>query len=432
MANNISPSIIFLGFCERAAYVSEGNTNLLKWNILGLKNVLLSNIFPISLNGSIIGLAIDQKNIRNEQKLKLTDDNNNELGIITLDFSNTKQGPLDIEDELIRDTGPWVGLFTQGWTTIFVKLVGINVVIMKPGVYHISLITEEGSCIIGEILFALIDPPPLTTERIAAIKSEPGAAKYIRIELGCNKCPSKFRAYTSLERSADNETKGWQWYESIPDNFECECGCTKIDLTIIRRNLHCFLGRNIRERAELNFIPLYEKSALEKIRRDFLRLINSNPIEELIQKYINENPILLHQFPSEKLFAKPPILTFFNADFGIVTPQKELILIELEKTTTRLIKKDGGIAAQLSHAFDQVRDWLHTTDEHRLAVLYSLKIEKEMVSLVRGVVIAGRDMGYDANHMRRLKGSDWGRITLLTYDDLLFSLDALIRRMDKL
>ncbi|MCI5158052.1 MAG: DUF4263 domain-containing protein [Candidatus Electrothrix sp. AUS1_2] len=86
--------------------------------------------------------------------------------------------------------------------------------------------------------------------------------------------------------------------------------------------------------------------------------------------------MLLHYLPSEKLFPKPPILTFFYADFAVVIPQRELILIELEKTTTRLMKKDGGVAAPLSHAFDQVRDWLHTVDEHRLAVLDSLKIDR--------------------------------------------------------
>ena len=52
--------------------------------------------------------------------------------------------------------------------------------------------------------------------------------------------------------------------------------------------------------------------------------------------------------------------------------------------------------------------------------------------MVRGVVIAGRDVGYDAHHLRKLKGVDRGRITFLTYDDLYFSLDALIKHMDAL
>jgi hypothetical protein len=108
---------------------------------------------------------------------------------------------------------------------------------------------------------------------------------------------------------------------------------------------------------------------------------------------------------------------------------RELILIELERADTRLMRQDGDVAAPLSHAIDQVSDWLQVVDDHRLAVLDSLGIEKEQVSSVRGVVIAGRDIGYDARQLRKLKGVDRGRISLLTYDDVLLSLDALIRRI---
>ena len=151
-----------------------------------------------------------------------------------------------------------------------------------------------------------------------------------------------------------------------------------------------------------------------------------------MQQFIDENPILLHQFPAERILPKPPILNSYVADFGIVTPNKELILIELERTSTRLMNKDGGMAAPLSHAFDQARDWLHEVDEHRLAVLDSLKIERDEVSRVRGVVIAGRDKGNEARNLRKLKGADMGEVMFLTYDDLLFALDALIRRMEKI
>jgi hypothetical protein len=68
-------------------------------------------------------------------------------------------------------------------------------------------------------------------------------------------------------------------------------------------------------------------------------------------------------------------------------------------------------------------------DEHRLAVLDSLELPSAMVSKVRGVVIAGRDARNDASHLRRLKGSDQGRVTLLTYDDLTAALAALAQRL---
>jgi hypothetical protein len=41
-----TPQVAFLGFAERAALVRDGQTDSLKWNVLGLKNVLLTHFFP--------------------------------------------------------------------------------------------------------------------------------------------------------------------------------------------------------------------------------------------------------------------------------------------------------------------------------------------------------------------------------------------------
>lgn len=433
MNSSKNNNIAFLGFCERAAYVPIANTNIIKWNIIGLTNIVLTYVFPFNISGLSVGFAFRSTISDKEQRFNLTDQNGSEIGTLTINFIGMPKRIPNASEPKLRQNGPLIRATEHGWMNTFLPLKDINIIISKPGIYYFNLLTDEGPKIVGEILFAVATPPPLTTERVAAIKSDPSAAKQVNIEIGCKKCPAKMRAYASLERKSKIETEGWQWYETIPDNFVCDCGSTKVDLTTIRQNLHGFLGSQLRPKSkELNFIPLYEKSSLDRIRKEFLRLINSNPKEEIIQQFLYDNPILLHQFPSDQLFSKPPILTFFNADFGIVTPQKELILIELEKSTTRLLKKDGGISAQLTHALDQVREWLHVVDEHRLSVLDTLKIEREKVSSVRGVVIAGRDAGYDAQYIRRLKGTDFGRIIILNYDDLLFALNALIRSMDRI
>jgi hypothetical protein len=128
-------------------------------------------------------------------------------------------------------------------------------------------------------------------------------------------------------------------------------------MSLIRANLHAMLGHRYGEGDLISFLPLYERSSLESLRTDFAQLLQGAKKEEQVQQFIQKNPVILHQFPAERLFPKPPILTFFVADFAIVTHQRELILVELEKPTTQLLKKDGGVAAPLSHAFDQVRDW---------------------------------------------------------------------------
>jgi hypothetical protein len=53
-----------------------------------------------------------------------------------------------------------------------------------------------------------------------------------------------------------------------------------------------------------------------------MALLNSNPPEEKLQKFIEQNPILLHQFPANKLFSKPPILTFSTLTSPLLRPKK--------------------------------------------------------------------------------------------------------------
>lgn len=77
-----------------------------------------------------------------------------------------------------------------------------------------------------------------------------------------------------------------------------------------------------------------------------------------------------------------------------------------------------------------MRDWLHLADEHRQAFVTCIGAEPKQVGAVRGVVIAGRDADYDLDHLRKLKGVDFGRIRFMTYDDLFAAFDALLRALD--
>ncbi len=422
--------VIFLGICEHAAHVRESQTDLFKWNILGLKQIVLSYIYPLPLAGLTLGFAFSSKaNLGNEYRFRIADQAGKEVGWIALQFT----APTEELESQARCDMRRVHIPVQGWNTIFTTVPESKLLIDCPGSYSLELLTEDGSVPVGQLQFLVVDAPPLTADRIAAIRSDPTSARAVRYELGCQFCETKYRVYASLDRGGKWETEGYNWYQDIPDSFSCQCGKVNIDLSIIRRNLHGLLGHRRRGKENFHFAPLYERSSLEHIQTEYVDLLNSSPREELLQQFFVKNPVLLHQFPSERLFPKPPILTSFVADFAVVTPQRELILIELEKTTTRLMNKDGGVASDLTHAFDQVSNWLHTIDEHRLAVLDSLKIDREQVSLVRGVVIAGRDIGYDAHHLRTLKGrNDRGRIVLLTYDDIAFALDALIQKIDAL
>ena len=63
---------------------------------------------------------------------------------------------------------------------VFVLPQAPPVTMMGPGRYLVARLTPDGAGeTVGEFLVGLIEPPPLTAERIAAIKSDPRALKAV-------------------------------------------------------------------------------------------------------------------------------------------------------------------------------------------------------------------------------------------------------------
>jgi hypothetical protein len=433
--NNIE--VAFLGIAERSTPIREGDTFLTKWNVIGLKLFVPLFFFPTNISGWRFVFAMRHQPLGDiTLNIVLKTESGEELGSLPpLLGSFSEQSPLESPPPLTSSRGgAFIVPLPEAWHFVSFLIPTNPILITRPGRNLLTLRRTDGTEeIIGEFECVLFDPPPLTTERIAAIKSDPHATKTLQMTLGCKKCHDNILAYASLERSEQHETQGYIWYENLPETFACHCGGTVIDLRSLKRNMFAPLGNVLQNDPLIASTPLYELSTLNNIRIEFVKLLDSNPREEILQKFLEDNPIMFRQFPADKIFFKPSILTFFDADFAILTPQKELILIEIEKATTNLLIKNGDQAAPLTHAIDQVGNWLHTFDEHRLACLDAMKIARESVATVRGVVIAGRDRGYNADHLRRLKGRlSNSRISLLTFDDLASSLRVLIQQMGRL
>ncbi len=362
--------IIFLGVCERAAYVKDGNTGLKKWNIIGLKNIVFSYFYPRFIGDYHFGFAVSSSVIGQSLTINITTDTGEQVGkfFISLDESipNT-------ENHLLRHSGPPVLVPEYGHIVLFTSIKNTRILIQNPGIYYINICNNDSVISIGSVIFEVIDPPPLMTPRITAIRSDPNAIKSARMELGCRHCNDTYKIYVAIERDQELEANGLNWYEEISDYFACSCNSTAIDLRTLRRNAHGILGRRNIKMRTLEIEPLYEYSAVRTIRDNYAELLDLAPSEESLQKFINENPILLHQFPSILIFPKAPILNLHITDFAILTPRKELILIEIERSDTKLLKQDGGTSAKLTHALDQVRDWLHMISEQRLMPLLPVR-----------------------------------------------------------
>jgi len=424
-----APPVSFLGICERSTTISRGHPLATQHNILGLERFVFSRVFPMSLNNfqfvfsvynpkDCIPFSIKLIAPSGEETLKL------DVSTCALDDSNQYNGS---QARIIP-----VHEKQQDWVTIVAPIDDINVIVKEPGHYNVVLHKDGRDIIIGYLLLHYVKVSPLTDSQIAAIRSNPRAAKKINIKIECNACRDSIIGYVGLEGKGNDSHDGAIWYSELPDFFECKCGKAKYDLKYMRENLHALLGQTQEKHITSSFTKLYEEGALENISREFGDLLRRNPKEEDIQKYIERNPILLQYFAPEKILYKSPILTQYYTDISIYTHNKELILIELEKPNTRLLKKNGVITANLQHALDQVSNWLFLIDQHRAAVLECLDLKGCDVTKIRGVVIAGRDAPYRKKYLNKLRWKNFGNIFFYTYDDLQSILVNLIRNLKNL
>ena len=416
------PDVAFLGVCERATFDQNGPPHLWRYNILGLKNIVISQIFPLSFVGYQFLIAIYDPLNFGEGSINVRSEDGKVLINFTIKLES-KENPQLANEYQKTET---VVYNNPTWTTFL--LTADKGMVESVGNYNVFLLKDNQEFLIGNIIFGLANVEPLTSDRIAAIKSDPNAAKSARFILECNQCGEVVKSYTGLNHLDDQEKNGFIWYEDLPDRFKCKCGQIDLDLTILRRNMHGLLGRHYTQ-GEVSFTRLYEKDALEKIAKNFNNLLDSDPLEEVAYQFIKDNPILLHQFSSKRIFYKPPILSKYKADIVILNQKKELLLIELDKSGTRILKKDGGLTADAQRPFTQVNEWLHMVEEEKSAVLRGMDLISSDVSKIRGIIIMGRNKGYDEEHFRKFNWIDFGKVDFYTYDDLLNSLIILIRNM---
>lgn len=128
--------------------------------------------------------------------------------------------------------------------------------------------------------------------------------------------------------------------------------------------------------------------------------------------------MLFCSFAPKYLFFKPPILNKYRADFGIVTPRNELLLIEIERPQMRLQNRDGHMHHEATHAFGQLRDWRYDIDIDRDGFLRLISNCPRDIVRVRYMLIAGRDLGDDREMARKLISTSDG-VEFMTFDHLL-------------
>jgi hypothetical protein len=302
-----APRVAFLGVCERASQVTHGAAVFFAQNIIGLKKVVASFIFPYVIDGMQFVFSVyDPENFKPAQINFLSEDGSLVLGVR---LAVTGITPLSArqtsQDTESKQGSTLVVPQAPGWATILYRVEGLNAIVQTPRRLT-AMLSEEGRDIcIGTLDFIGLAADPLSPDRTEAIRSDPHAIKSVRIGMVCRLCGAKCQAYAGLEKLPTLEAEGWAWYETLPEEFTCSCAHTKIDLTFIRRNLHALLGGRNPPSAELSVSRLYEKSTLQEVAREFGELLDDGVQEERIHQFIKANPILLSQFSPFRILHKP-------------------------------------------------------------------------------------------------------------------------------
>ena len=425
-------AVAFLGLCDRAEVVHPWGIPEL--NILGLKSQLTLPIFPAPLVGSRMVVGIfNLVGLPPDIRLRLLAPDGSTVTDMGLTVAVSEVGtPPDLANVgsdtapgafaiLDADTLSWADMPTWSVTALDLPL---SAFAPKPGRYIVALVRGDRLTPIGGFECAWSGPAgELTADRIAGIRSNPFASQTVHMNFHCRACDFRLRTYASLSREPATEGPSNVWYRDLPDRVVCTCGVINQDVTLMRLNLHALLGG--RRAAVLNVGRLYQEHALDELSARFRRLLDATPPEEEIQRFLTENPVVLAPFSPVRLFPKARVLTECVTDFAIVSPRKELILIEIERADKVLLTQSGQISAELQQAINQADEWLHLADEERSAVLRSIGgLSMPEVGVITAVVIAGRDAGYSPDALRRLKKGPLRRVRILTYDDLAGSLEA--------
>jgi hypothetical protein len=327
------------------------------------------------------------------------------------------------------DSSEGAMLFGSGQFVILPLRIGI--LIPRPGKYHVYSVYDGERTRIGSVEFLYQKTPSLTPDQVVAINSNPDAAKFVKMELGCKSCGDNITFYTALARSSELESGGVLWYADLPDRFSCQCGKVDLSLCYLRESMHAFLLQDLgKEISGLSYVRRYGHREVVKTAKEYTAVLGSGKGESTVQGFIEKHPILLAHFGAKRLFFKPSFLGKHFGDFAVLDTQDRLWLIELEKPTMKLFKKNRHPRAELLHAYEQVNDWLHEYRKHPAAVLDQFGLSVSDVSTVCGAVVAGRrDSVTQETLQRHLSDPPYPHIDFMTLDDLAISMLELSKQL---
>lgn len=142
--------------------------------------------------------------------------------------------------------------------------------------------------------------------------------------------------------------------------------------------------------------------------------------EEIVQKFLEEKEkqVLWNFLAPSRIWKKPPILVKYKADFAILSRNRILYFIELEKPATKLAKSRGGLHSELQVGLDQIREWKKEVKDRREAVLYGLGLKQEEVHDIKFILVAGMAANTPIEDLAILRSMNSDADSIFCFDEL--------------
>ena len=162
---------------------------------------------------------------------------------------------------------------------------------------------------------------------------------------------------------------------------------------------------------------------------EYKKLLDSEPEnEEILQKFLNENPILV--CPTKIDYWPKKAIGSYITDFIFKEAEGDYLLVEIEPSCYKLFNKNGDVNYRLNHARDQITNWRRYIEDNLKTVQNELDLPG-ISSNPRCLIIIGRLDSLDDDNKRKLMSMENvnPRVKIMTYDDLYNRTKAVVENM---
>ena len=162
---------------------------------------------------------------------------------------------------------------------------------------------------------------------------------------------------------------------------------------------------------------------------EFKALLDSNPErEQILQTFLQKNPVLV--CPTHTQMWPKLQLGATVTDFVFRDATHEYLLVELERSTLPLFRKDGHPTADLTHAHGQIVDWKRYLEDN----LQTVQRELGLIGITpnpNGLLVIGRSHSLLPRDRRKLQTmtSESPKLRIMTYDDVYESAKAVFENL---